>query len=269
MTSTSSASGFTAGIASGAVEVIDLTTPLHSGTPVVPVPPPFAPSAGFTTRPVSDFDERGPGWSWSDMTLGEHTGTHVDAPRHWISGREGRAVDQISPTRLIGPVAVIDKTAEVAENQTFLLGAEHFEEWEHEHGPLEPGSWVIFRSGWSAYGFDPERFLDPKGWPGLSIDGAKWLAAHPAVSGYGVEAVGIDSMGAGPSEPGESGAGAPDPGEFGPGHYYLLGADKYGLTSLRNVDRLPPRGATIVVAPLPIVGGTAGPARVFAFVDRS
>ncbi|MET3953240.1 kynurenine formamidase [Rhodococcus sp. OAS809] len=262
-------SSFVKSISTGAIEIVDLTTPLHAGTPTVPVPPPFAPTAGFSMNQVSNFDENGPGWAWSDITLGEHVGTHVDAPRHWISGRDGLSVNEIPPARLVGPVAVIDKTEEVLANPTFLLEAKHFVEWEEENGSIEPGSWVIFRSGWSAYGDDPHRFLNPNGWPGLSLDGAKWLAENPAVSGYGVEAVGIDSVSSGDDSELELPDESADPGEFGPGHYYLLGSDKYGLTSLRNVDRLPAKGATIVVAPLPIVGGTAGPARVFAFVEHS
>ncbi|WP_316575069.1 cyclase family protein [Nocardia canadensis] len=254
------------GIAQGTVDVIDLTTPLSDATPVVPVPAPFAATAPLTFHPVSNFDEAGPGWKWSDITLGEHAGTHVDAPRHWISGKDGKSVDEIEPTRLVGPVAVIDLTAEVAENQTFLLETGHLEQWEAEFGRFRPGTWVVVRTGWSVHGSDPARFAGPEGWPGISLAAAKWLAGHPNVSGYGVEAIGIDNMGAGPSE--EPAAEEQDPGAFGPGHYYLLGADKYGLTSLRNIDRLPAAGAFIVVAPLPLVGGTGAPARVFAFVPR-
>jgi len=54
-----------------------------------------------------------------------------------------------------------------------------------------------------------------------------------------------------------------------PVHSFLLGADKYGVTSLRQLDRLPIVGATLVVAPLPIVGGTGSPSRVYAFVEAS
>jgi kynurenine formamidase len=52
-------------------------------------------------------------------------------------------------------------------------------------------------------------------------------------------------------------------------HHFLLGNDKYGVTSLKNVNRLPATGAFIVVTPLPIVGGTASPARVLAFVEAA
>ena len=241
--------------------IVDLTTPLSPTTPVVPVPAPFAPTAGLTFTPVSDFDEHGPGWSWSDITLGEHAGTHVDAPRHWISGRDGRSVDQIPPDRLVGPVAVLDRTAAVDENPGYLVTVADLEDWEAEHGRMQPGTWLLVRTGWSARGEDPERFLNDNVWPGLTLKAAKWLAAHPHLSGLGVEAIGIDGLGRTDADDAED-----DPGAFGPGHYYLLGSDKYGLTSLRNLDALPAAGAWIVVAPLPLVGGTAGPARVFAFV---
>jgi len=249
-----------------AARIVDLTTPLSPATPVVPVPPPFAPTAPLSFTPLSHFDEHGPGWSWSDLTLGEHAGTHVDAPRHWISGRDGKSVDQIEPERLVGPVAVLDLRARAAADPCTLLGVDDLEAWEAEHGRFAPGTWLLVRTGWSERADDPERFAGAEGWPGMTLAAAKRLAAHPSISGYGVEAIGIDSLGAGPSPDEAEGEGDPDPGAFGPGHYYLLGADKYGLTSLRNLDRLPATGAWIVVAPLPIVGGTAGPARVLAFV---
>lgn len=254
-------------LASGALEIIDLTAPLSPSTPVVQVPPPFAPSAALSFTPISDFDDNGPGWKWSDITLGEHSGTHVDAPKHWISGRDGKGIDEIEPERLVGPVAVIDKTAEVEQDRTFLLQPEHITRWQEAHGAFEPGTWVILRTGWSKYFGNDDEFATEAGWPGLSLAAAKMLAADPNISGYGVEAIGIDSMGSGPAADGTSDE-DPDPGAFGPGHYYLLGSDKYGLTCLQNVDRLPATGATIVVAPIPLVGGTGAPARVFAFVER-
>ncbi|WP_448809916.1 cyclase family protein [Agromyces bauzanensis] len=263
----SASSSLAQALASGALEIIDLTAPLSPSTPVVQVPPPFAPSAALSVTPISDFDENGPGWSWNDVTLGEHSGTHVDAPRHWISGREGKGIDEIEPSRLVGPVAVIDKTAEVEADRTFLLQPEHLTRWQEAHGTFAPGTWLILRTGWSKHADNPDEFATAAGWPGLSLAAAKMIAADPNISGYGVEAIGIDSMGSGPSADGTSGE-DPDPGAFGPGHYYILGADKYGLTYLRNVDRLPVTGATIVVAPIPLVGGTGAPARVFAFVER-
>ena len=118
----------------------------------------------------------------------------------------------------------------------------------------------LIRTGWSVHSGNKQSFLntDESGshTPGITAQGAKWLAEHPRVVGYGVETVGIDSGQAGGFDP-----------PF-PAHHFLLGADTYGITSLRNLEQLPTTGAIIVVAPLPIVDGTGSPARVFAFVER-
>ncbi|WP_432485525.1 cyclase family protein [Kineococcus esterisolvens] len=248
-------------LSTGDVEVVDLTAPLSPDTPVLQLPTPFANTIPLSLEPVSDFDDAGPAWAWNDIHTGEHTGTHLDAPVHWISGRDGLSVDRIAPSRLIGPVAVVDGTAQAQADPDFLLEPEHLQAWEAEHGPFPAGGWVFFRTGWSARSSSQEEFLnaDESGphTPGISAAGARWLAENTAVSGYGVETVGIDAGAAGGFDP-----------AF-PAHYFLLGADKYGLTQLQNLHRLPVTGAVVVVAPLPVVGGTGSPARVLALVERS
>jgi kynurenine formamidase len=253
--------GLVAALADGSIEVVDLTTPLSSDTPILNLPQPFANTVGLSLSPVSNFDDAGPAWAWNDVTVGEHSGTHLDAPVHWITGRDGKSVDQIESSRLIGPLAVIDKSAEAAENPDFLLEPEDFEKWQEEHGQLPDNCWVIFRTGWSARGDNAADFInaDEAGphTPGVSVAGAQWIAANGSISGFGVETVGIDAGQAANLDP------------MFPVHAFLLGADKYGLTSLRQVERLPVVGATLVVAPLPIVGGTGSPTRVFALVEPS
>ena len=252
--------GLAQALADSSAELIDLTTPLTSETPILRLPAPFANTVGLSLSPVSNFDEAGPAWAWNDMSIGEHAGTHLDAPVHWASGRDGKSVDQIEPARLVGPLVVIDKTAEAKENPDFLLEPEHFEAWELEHGTLPANCWVIYRTGWSERGDSAAGFInaDEEGphTPGVSARGAKWMAENDNISGFGVETVGIDAGQAGTFDP------------MFPAHEYLLGADKYGLTSLRNVDQLPTVGAMIAVAPLPIVGGTGSPARVYALVEK-
>src|SRR3954462_9284279 len=85
------------------VEVVDLTAPLHSGTPILQLPPPFANASPFALTEISNFDERGPAWYWNDIATSEHTGTHFGAPVHWITGRDGEDVSQVAPTKLIAP----------------------------------------------------------------------------------------------------------------------------------------------------------------------
>lgn len=253
--------GLTAALSAGAIEVVDLTTPLSGDTPILSLPQPLANTVGLSLTPVSNFDDAGPAWAWNDVTVGEHAGTHLDAPVHWITGRDGKSVDQIEPARLVGPAVVVDKSAEAAQDPDFLLEPEHLEQWQQEHGPFPVNCWVIFRTGWSARGGNAADFVnaDDAGphTPGVSAAGAKWLAGNAAISGFGVETVGIDAGQAATLDP------------MFPVHSFLLGADKYGLTSLRNVDRLPVTGATIVVAPLPIVGGTGSPSRVYALIENA
>ncbi|UOQ57277.1 cyclase family protein [Leucobacter allii] len=246
-------------IGTGALRVVDLTNRLQASTPALRLPEPFANLIDFSLETVSAYDEPGPFWKHANIHTGEHIGTHLDAPVHWISGRDGHDVSEIPPARLIGPAAVLDCTAEAAADADFLLDIPHIEAWEAEHGPFEPGTWLLVRSGWDAFSDSQEAFLnaDETGshTPGFTAECAAWLAGRPEISGVGVETVGIDAGRGGELDP-----------PF-PVHYHLLGADKYGVTSLQNLALLPATGAAIVVAPLPIVGGTGSPARVFALVE--
>jgi kynurenine formamidase len=251
---------FTAALAEGRVEVIDLTAPLSNQTPILQLPPPFANTQRFALQEISNYDERGPGWYWNNFSAGEHVGTHFDAPVHWITGRDGKDVSQVPPRQLIGPAALIDKSAECARNPDFLLEVDHVEEWQRQHGSLPQGGWLLFRTGWDSRAQDQTAFLNASETgphtPGVSVELAQWLAAEAPVIGFGVETVGTDAGTAHGFEP-----------AF-PCHHYLLGAGKYGLTQLANLSRLPPTGAVLIAAPLPIVRGSGSPARVLALVPR-
>src|SRR5512147_929058 len=86
---------------SGALKVVDLTQPLGPATPVIGLPPVFASSPGVSRDVISQYDDKGPAWYWNTIRMGEHTGTHFDAPVHWITGRElpGNACDTIPAKR--------------------------------------------------------------------------------------------------------------------------------------------------------------------------
>jgi kynurenine formamidase len=247
-----------AGLADGSVSVIDLTQPLSETTPVLVLPEPFTNTPHLSRTNLSHFDDNGPAWAWDLLTLGEHTGTHFDAPIHWITGQDGEDVASVAPSRLVGPVAVVDKTAEVQADNGYLLTAADLDAYEAEYGAIAPGTWIVFRTGWGARAQDEAAFLNltdegPVS-PGPDVTGARWLAEHPHVVGFGVETVGIDAGSAGGMDPGF------------PVHNFLLGAGRYGLTQLANADALPASGALIVVAPLKLVRGTGAPSRVLAFV---
>jgi kynurenine formamidase len=247
-------------LASGAVEVVDLTQPLNERTPTIQLPKQFVQTPGLKVHEISRYDERGPAWAWNWLEIGEHVGTHLDAPVHWISGRDGIDVSQVPPRHLVASAVVIDRSAESAEDPDYLLTVEDIRAFEAEHEPLPDGGWLLLRTGWDARAHDAELFLNavsgrPRS-PGFDTECARWIAQESPLVGVGVETVGID-------------AGAAD--DFDPPfpvHYYLLGAGKYGVTQLANLASLPPTGALLIVAPLKLTGGTGSPVRALALVPR-
>ncbi|HYT09550.1 MAG TPA: cyclase family protein [Mycobacteriales bacterium] len=244
----------------GRVEVVDLTAPLEQTTPILQLPQPFGNTRPFRLEEISRYDERGPGWYWNNISTGEHTGTHFDAPVHWVTAQTGEDVSQVPPRRLIAPTAVLDFAEQADADADFLLEVEHVQAWEKEHGPLPDGGWLLYRTGWDRRSRDQEAFLnagaDGPHTPGISVECARWLAEEAPVQGVGVETVGTDAGAAHSFEP-----------AF-PCHCFLLGAGKYGLTQLQNLSALPATGAVVMAAPLPVVRGSGSPARVLALVER-
>ena len=87
-------------IRDSSVEVIDLTAPLSAETPIIQLPEPFGNTARFGLTEISHYDERGPAWYWNDIVTGEHTGTHFDAPVHWMTGKDREDVAQVPVSTL-------------------------------------------------------------------------------------------------------------------------------------------------------------------------
>lgn len=254
----SSLAALIADLASGRVMVVDLTQPLGPATPVIGLPPMFAASPGATIEVISKYDDRGPGWYWNTLRMGEHTGTHFDAPVHWITGRDlpNNATDTIPARQFVGPACVIDVTAEVAANEDYLLDVAALERWESRHGRVPRGAWVLLRTGWSrrsGAAFLNVRDDGPHG-PGFDQAASRALAEDRDVLGVGVETIGTDAGQAGRFDP-----------PF-PNHHIMHGRGKFGLASLCNLDQLPATGAVVIAAPLRIVGGSGSPVRAIALV---
>ena len=243
-------------VSSGAVEVVDLTAPLSAGTPILTLPEPLGQTWPFALTEISRYDEAGPAWYWNNISTGEHTGTHFDAPIHWVTGRDRADVSQVPARQLVAPAVVLDFTAQAAADPNFLLEVEHVEAWQQEHGPLPEGGWLLYRTGWDARSQDPDAYANGGATPGISIACARWLAEQAPVQGVGVETVGTDAGAAHSFDP-----------PF-PCHSFLLGAGKFGLTQLQNLAQLPPTGAVLIAGPLPIVHGSGSPCRVLALVER-
>ena len=246
-------------IVDGRIRVVDLTVPLESATPTIQLPPPFAPSKAFSLDEISRYDERGPAWYWNNISCGEHTGTHFDAPIHWVTGRDyaNNATHNIPVDRFIGPGCVIDVAAQAKADPDFLLTREVVEEWERRNGRISAHAWVLIRTDWS-HRTEAKDFLNagPDGshTPGFHPQCVPFLAKERDILGVGVETVGTDAGQAYRFDP------------MFPCHTIMHGSNRFGLASLTNLDKLPPTGAIVIAPPLKIVNGSGSPLRVLALV---
>ncbi len=246
----------------GEVEVVDLSGTLGPDTPLLKLPPELAKDTPkIEVHKISEYDENGPFWAWNWLKLGEHSGTHFDAPHHWVTGKDyaDGYTDTIPPQNFVGPANVIDCSKEAAEDPDFLLTSDHVRAWEAEHGEIGEGEWVLMRTDWDRRAHSEEAFLnmDENGphSPGPTAECIEYLVSKK-IMGWGTQCIGTDAGSAGGMEP-----------PF-PAHNLLHKANRYGLASLANLDRLPPKGAILIAAPLKIERGTGSPIRALALVAR-
>ena len=253
----SSLTAFAADLATGKLKIVDLTQTLSPDFPTIVLPPQFGQCAPFRMEVISRYDDAGPAWFWHNISVGEHTGTHFDAPIHWVTGKDlpNNTTDTLPPQNLIAPACVVDCSADAANNGDFLLTVPMLEAWEAKHGKIPAGNWVLFRSDWSkrqgaAYANVLE---DGAHTPGPNPEAVQFLVDR-GVLGLGVETIGTDAGQAHTFTP------------MYPAHTLMHGAGRYGLQCLCNLDQLPATGAMIVAAPLKILGGSGSPLRVLAIV---
>ncbi len=251
----------TEALATGQVEVVDLTQTLNEKTPVIQLPPPFANTPGLRKHLLSRYDKKGPAWYWNYWTVGEHAGTHFDAPCHWVTGKDKPCVDAIPAAQFIGPAAVIDATAEASSNPDFVVTKQTILDWEKANGRLPARAWVVLRSGWASRAQDAKAFLNvgpdkAPHYPGFGKESAQFLTTERDVLGVGTEAIGTDAAVGATSDP-----------PF-PNHSLMHGAGKFGLTQLANLDKLPAKGAVIVATPMKIEGASGSPVHAIALVQR-
>ncbi|MGE0733501.1 MAG: cyclase family protein [Alphaproteobacteria bacterium] len=251
-----------AALATGNIRVVDLSQTLSPEFPQIALPPEMGQCWPFRIEEASHYDERGPGWYWNNFSCGEHTGTHFDAPIHWISGRHlpNNATDTIPVDRLIGQACVVDCSKQAAQDADYLLSVDFLRQWEEEHGRIPPRSWLLMRTDWSKRK-DPAEYqnFDETGQhtPGPDADAVQFLVNERDVLGFGSEAIGTDAGQAVHFRPPY------------PCHYYMHGAGRYGLQCLTNLDLLPPAGAVVICPPLKIKQGSGSPLRVLALVPST
>jgi kynurenine formamidase len=244
-------------LAGGSVRVIDLSQTLSPRFPQIVLPPEFDQCAPFRVSEISRYDERGPAWYWNNLSFGEHTGTHFDAPIHWVSGRDlpNNSTDTLPPAAFVAPACVIDCSAEAARDADFLLTADHLRAWEEKNGRIPARAWVLMRTDWSKR-TDPVAYQDfdeaGQHTPGPEASAVRFLVEERDALGFGTETIGTDAGQAAHFRPPY------------PCHTYMHGAGRYGLQCLANLDLLPPVGAVVIAAPLKIQRGSGSPVRALA-----
>ncbi|MBN9275450.1 MAG: cyclase [Shinella sp. 65-6] len=245
-------------IADGGLQVVDLTQTLSPDFPTIVLPPEFGQSAPFRMERISRYDGDGPAWYWNNISLGEHTGTHFDAPIHWYTGRDLplNTVDTIPVRDMVALACVIDCSSQSDADPDYLLGVADVLAWEERHGRIPPRTWVLLRTDWSKKsGRDYTNLRDDGAHtPGPDAEVMRWLVEERDILGFGTETIGTDAGQASHFIPPH------------PAHHFLHGAGRYGLQCLSNLDLLPARGALIVGAPLKIRHGSGSPLRVLALV---
>ena len=178
--------------------------------------------------------------NWNIVT---QYGTHIDAPIHFVE--KTRYLHEIDLKELVLPLVVLDFSQEVAADADFILTRDHIKQWETEHGSIEPGTFVAFRSDWSKRWPDIEHFenKDAEGQlhlPGWGLDALQYLLEDRQVKSIGHETFDTDA--------------SIDVAKNGDivGERYVLGQDTFQLELLTNLDQLPTRGAIIyAISPKP------------------
>ena len=128
-----------AALATEQVRVIDLTQTLSPEFPTIALPPELGQCWPFRLEEISRYDERGSASYWNNFSCGEHTGTHFDAPIHWISGRylPNNSVDTVKVQNLFAPACVIDCSQKAAADPDYLLTTEDIAAFEAASSPFD------------------------------------------------------------------------------------------------------------------------------------
>ena len=247
-------------ISNESVKIVDLTNTLSPDFPVIILPPEFGQCEHFKMETLSRYDENGPAWYWNNISMNEHTGTHFDAPAHWITGKNipNNTVETIPVKDFVAPAVVINISEEAKINPDFLLTKEYLMEWEKIHGKIPPKNWIALRTDWYKL-VGTETYLnmheDGAHSPGPDKSAIEFLVFERDCLGLAVETIGTDAGQAFDFDPPL------------PAHSILHGNGRYGLQCLKNLDKLPTFGSIIIANPLKIEQGSGSPLRVLALVN--
>lgn len=218
--------------------IVELSYTLEETMPVWPT------HARFGTLVYETYEE-GAGSMHRQVVFGEHTGTHIDAPKHFFA--QGKTVDQLDVRRMMGRGVRVDASFLPACG---IYTLKMLREFEREHGAILAGDIVMFRFGWEdKYGIGAASSEFLQDWPGLGEDAARYLL-EKKVACVGTDALALDVFGS---------------TEY-PSHKVLLGNGVPILENLTNLKQLPDF-SFVMGLPNKIKGGSGSPIRMIALVE--
>jgi kynurenine formamidase len=225
--------------------VVHLSHPISARMPCWPGDPPTEIAAVAQRATHGYFLRR--------IAIGEHSGTHANAPAAFHDGAE--TIDAYPAAALIHPAVVIDCRAAAGRDPDYLAGVDDLAAWERAHGPLPRGALVLVHTGWGARWNDARAFFnrDATGcahFPGFSPALLERLLVVHAAAGIGIDTHGVDG-------------GRDDRFAI---NTRVLDQRRIVLENLANLDQLPPRGTTVVIGALRLMGGSGTPAAVLGLI---
>src|SRR5215510_9145958 len=241
--------GLFEGIASGQTTLIDLGHALNSKNPYWPGPgyEPFKFEIFATIEKDHVLSGR--------MSFAEHTGTHLDAPNHFVAGQV--SVDKLPLKQLFGPAVVLDVRRQAASNPDYQLTPADITAYEQAHGRIPDNAVVFMYTGWDQRWDDYEKYKNADSkkflhFPGFSVEAAKLLVDERNIAGIGIDTLSVD---------------------YGMStdfmvHHVSHGKGKFHLENVANLASMPAAGAFVIVAPIKVENGTGGPARIFALIRK-
>lgn len=239
------------------VQWVDLSHPFDSTTLYWPNN-----LKGFVLETEAEgITELGYYYSSNSLSTPEHGGTHLDAPIHFSA--QGKKLDELSLDQLTGPAILIDVSEKALSNRDYLIDSTDVLDWEADHGQIEEGTIVLFRTGYGAFYPDREKYfgtaktgmeaIPELHFPGIHPDAARFLAEKRKVKAVGLDTPSLDY---GQSK------------DFA-AHQVLMGHNIPGFENVAHLDQLPEKGFYVVALPMKIKNGSGGPLRIIAGLPKN
>jgi kynurenine formamidase len=235
--------------------VVDLSYAFDASSVYWPTAEPFKLETDF-----EGVTDKGYFYSAYRYSAAEHGGTHLDSPVHFAKGRH--TVDQIPLDQLMGAAVVVDVTKQCADNPDYQVSVADLQNWEKANGRIANGTIVLLRTGFGKHYPDRKKYLgtDERGadavpklhFPGLDPEAARWLTQNRSIKAIGLDTASIDH---GQSTLFES-------------HRTLFDKNIPAFENVANLDQLPLKGFSVIALPMKIKGGSGGPLRIVAILNR-